>query len=344
MSDVSDGSDDEAHASRQAQPAKKKPGRPRKVIAKKAVPHEGIVSAPSNSAETDDRLLNSYEIMYEQPTMFKKIFSLFGNMSVESIRVLLTKKYMKMYAVDHGGKNQIYVRIHGSRINRFYVSKRIEFGLGSISIQKILKTLNKEHAKICWFIENQYERSKIRIALFNDEMEEASTYTIDLEQLDEYDWGVEDELAKEENYRLKFQLPSKYFKKKIADCISLGEVLKIEKVGHDPLQLNYTFSSGKGDQSTSFGNPFKIGMISTIDEDEIFATSAKMEYLKPLSGTVISDTIHVSACQGEKLIFTALLGQDEYPDSKNKQKRPGTERCEIKVLTEIIDVTRSGEQ
>jgi hypothetical protein len=265
--------------------------------------------------------------------MFKKIFSLFKAMSVENIRIKLEKECIKMYATDHTDNNQIYIKIHCDKMNKYYLSKVLEFGLGPTNIQKILQTLNKDYAKICWFTETQYERSKIKIGLTNDEMEEDSIYTIDLDQIENYDWSVEEELAFENDYPLKFELPSKYFKKKVTDFKLLGEIMKIEKHGDGFLRLSYTFSNNKGDQNTYFKNPAKINLISTIDPDEIFSTSVYLDHIKPLSGCLISDTIHISASIDKKLIFTALLDQDE---KSNKQRVPKSEKCEIKVLTNIV--------
>ena len=316
---------------------KKKPGRPKKYVVKKTVPKLGIVTEPLNNKISDQRLINIFELLYDNPIMFKKIFALLRSMSVESIILRLEKKYIKIYAVDHTVSNQIYIKIYGEQMNRYYVSKILEFGLSPVSIQKILQTLNKDCTKISWFTTSQYERSKIKIGLSNDEMEEDSIYTIDLDNVESYDWEVEDELLLENDYPLKFELPFRYFKKKVTDFKLLGEIMKIEKHGEHPLRLNYNFSNNKGDQSTLFKNPSKINLKSNIHTGEIFSTSVYLDHIKPLAGSLISDTIQISASIDKKLIFTSLLDQDENP---SKEKIAGSERCEIKILTKIVDATK----
>jgi hypothetical protein len=317
-----------------AKSTKKRPGRPKKPITKKTVPKLGIVCEPSNlKAVNDPRLVNIFELLYDNPIMFKKIFTLFKSMFVENIRMRLEKKFIKMYAVDHTDSNQIYIKIYGDKMNRYYTNKVLEFGLGPSNIQKILQTLNKDISKVQWFTNVQYERSKIKIGLSNDEMEEDSIYTVDLDQIDEYNWSIEDEIALEEEYPLKFELPFKYFKKKVTDFKLLGDIMKIEKHGEGPLRLSYNFTNKKGDQNTYYRNPAKLNLCSLIDQGEIFSTSVYLDYIKPLSGSLIADTIHISACVDQKLIFTALLDQDE---KQNKEKVAGTERCQIKVLTKIV--------
>lgn len=321
------------------QPIKKRPGRPKKQVIKKTVPRLGIVSEPSNIKVLDPRLINIFEIVYDNPIMFKKIFALFKSMSVENIRMKLEKEYIKMYAVDHTDSNQIYIKIYGNKMNRYYLNKGFECGLGSTNIQKILQTLSKDCSKIYFFTNVQYERSKIKIGLTNDEIEEDSIYTIDLNQIDEYNWSVENELALETNYPLKFELPFRYFKKKVSDFKLLSEIMKIEKHGDGPLRLSYSFTNNKGDQNTHFRNPAKINLISQIDPDEIFSTSVFLDHIKPLASSLISETIKISACVDQKIIFTSLLDQEE----ANKEKVPGSEKCEIKVITKIVKAKKDSE-
>jgi|GEM_PF-6268151 len=320
---------------------KKKPGRPKKQTNKKTIPKLGIVNEPSNlKTASDPRLINIFELLYDNPIMFKKILTLFKSMSVETIRMKLEQKFIKMYAVDHTENNQIYVKIYGERMNRYYISKELEVGLGLNTIQKILQTLNKDISKVYWFTSSQYERSKIKIGLSNDEIEEDSIYSVDLDQIEEYDWKVEKELELEDDYSLKFELPFKYFKKKVSDFKLLGDIMKIEKHGDGPLRLSYNFTNNKGDQNTYFRSPGKINLQSSIDYGEIFSTSVYLDHIKPLAGSLIAENIRISSSVDQKIIFTALLDQDEAP---NKEKLSGTERCEIKVLTGIVKAKKEND-
>lgn len=312
---------------------KKRPGRPKKKAPKKTIPKLGIVHEPSNAHVTNTGLLNIFEILYDNPIMFKKIFSLFKAMAVENIRIKLEPLFIKFYAVDHSESSQIYIKINGDTMNRYYLEKNLEFGLNPNNIQKILQTLNKDNSKIYIFTQSQYEKSRIKIGLSNDDMEEESIYTIDQEQLEFYAWDIETEIADEIDYPLKFDLPFKYFKKKVTDFKLLGDIMKIEKCGNSSLRLSYNFSNKKGDQNTYYKNPVKINLKSQIAPDEIFSTSVFLDYIKPLAGSLISDNIQISACVDKKLIFTMYLDHDEKP---SKEKITGTERCEIKVITETV--------
>lgn len=313
---------------------KKKPGRPKKEIIKNSLPKLGIVNEPSNASILNSRLINVFEILYDNPIMFKKVFALFKAMSVGDIRIKLEKTFIKMYAIDHTKTNEIYIKIHSDKINRYYTSKTLEFGLNKSNIYKIMQTINKNHSKIYWFTNINDERSKIKIGVSMDDIEDETIYTVDQDQLEEYDWAIENELLLESNYSISFNLPFKYFKKKICDSKLLGQIIKIEKNGADgPLRLSYNFNKGGGDQNTYFKNSAKINLKSKVGPGEIFSTSVYLEKIKPLASTLIADNIHIATTLDKKIIFTILLDHDE---KSNKEKIPDTEKCEIKVLTEIV--------
>src|SRR5208282_3627505 len=114
------------------------------------------------------------------------------------------------------GKSKIYVKIFGSRMNRYYCDEPLEIGFSPTNINKILQTLTKDHGQIIIASNRQYKRSKICIILSNDEMAEDSVYNIEIDNVEPYDWSIEEDLEKEEYYPIKFELPAKYFKKKVS--------------------------------------------------------------------------------------------------------------------------------
>lgn len=335
----SESDDDQTDTSPNNKPKeKKRPGRPKKRPAKVIIARLGIVQEPSNLTVSNPGMLNIFEIVYDNPLMFKKIFALFKAMSVEIIRMKLEPEYVKLYAVDHIGANEIYIRVNGKKMNRYYASKPLEFGLNPNNVQKILQTLNKDNSKIYLYTQAQHERTKIKIGLSNDEIEEESIYTVDQEPLEFYAWAVESALELEPQYSLKFDLPFRYFKKKVTDFKLLGDVMKIEKCGTGNLRLSYNFTNKKGDQNTFYKNATKINLKSDVADDEIFSTSVYLDDVKPLAGSLISDSIRIAACIDKKIIFTMYLDQDEKP---SKEKISGTERCEIKVLTRIVETRKT---
>jgi hypothetical protein len=322
-------------------PEKRNPGRPKKQVIKKVVAKEGIVQLPMNFAlkDTQSSLVNAIEVVYDNPVIFKKIFHLFKVMGVETIRILFDKELIKMYGLDHLKKSSIYVKIFGSRINRYYCEEPLEIGCNTIKANEIMSTLNKDHGQIIIATNRQYKRSKITLILANDPLEEDGVDNIEIDTVEPYDWQIERDLEKEAYYPIKFTVSSKYFKRKISDFNKSCDILRIEKNGHELLNFSYNHSDKRGDHHTYFKNPGKINLISMIEEDEIFSTSVFLEYIKLFSSSLIADDIQISADKENDLIFTAVLDQDEKDNKNNKQKKykiADTERCVIKVITEIV--------
>jgi hypothetical protein len=315
------------------------PGRPRKPVVKKEIRREGVVASPMNAdlEPTQPSMVHVVELIYDNPTMFRKIFHLLKNMEVSQTRILFEKTLVKMYASDHEGKNQVYIKISGNKMNRYYCEERMEIGLNTAVIDDILQTLTKEHSQIIISITRQYRRSKIKITLSNDEIDDDSVYQIEIDGLEPYNWEIEEFLKDEPCYPVRFELPSKYFKKKVADCGKRCNILRIEKTGFENLRFSYNFSDKRGDHDTYLKDSGKINLISSVRKNDIFSTSVWLNHIKRFSSTLISDTVHFSADSERNLIFTIYLDQEEREENKQKKyKIRGTEKCVVKVVTELV--------
>jgi hypothetical protein len=318
---------------------KKRPGRPKKHIEKKVISRDGIVNEPLNKDKelVSPLSVHVVELLYDNPLLLKKIFHLFKTMNVSSIRVLFHYKSVRMYAIDHLEKSQVYIKIFGKKMNRYYCEEPLEISFSPTNIEKISQTFTKDHSQFIIAIDRQYKRSKVCVIVSNDEIDDDSVYKIDTETVDPYDWTIENELKHEISYPIKFELPAKYFKRKVADCGPLCDILRIEKNGGECLRFSYNFKDKHGEHSTYLKNSGKINLISAIEENDIFSTSIYLEHIKHFSSALIAEEIHISADKERNLIFTAYLDQEEKVLSKQKKyKIAGTEKCVIKVITEIV--------
>jgi hypothetical protein len=329
-------------------PEKKKPGRPKKNVVKKTVPKEGIVQVPVNIKleESNPMSVNVLEIVYDNPVMFKKIFHLLKVMAVENVKMSFDAQGIRMYAADHLVKNRIFIQIFGNRINRYYCERPLEFGCLPSRIGEKLAPLTKDHGKIVIATNRQYCRSRITMVLVNDQMDEDGVDNIEVDEAENFEWSVEDVLEKEESYPIKFELPSKHFKKKISDFSRACDILRIEKTGFEYLRFSYNHGDKRGRHDSYFKNSGLINLRSMLEEDDIFSVSVFLEHIKPLASALIADELHISADKKEDLIFTAYLDQEEreVPGKQKKYKVAGTEKCVIKVVTSIVRSKREVEE
>ena len=317
---------------------KKRPGRPRKEISNKVIDCKGIVDEPSNiDLENESpHAVNILELQYENPSMFKKIFSLFKSMEVDgNINVIFDRESVKMYAIDRNKKNKIFINIFGSKMNRYYIDEPLEINISLNNWYKALQTLNKDYTEIVINTNRKNSKSKLKLLLVNDSIGERSEYNIDFILPKECNWEeMEEVIESEKEYPIKFILPYKFFKKKVTDFKLLGDKMLIVIDGKNPLKLSYNFKDRKGTHNTHFIAPEKIELQSTIGADDLFSSTVLLEYIKNLAGANISDNIIISADMKKDLIFTILLDMDEKATSK-KNKIENSEKCQIKIVTPI---------
>jgi len=333
-----------AEAKSKTEPVKRKrPGRPKKKISQDAIPREGIVDMPTNIAE-DERMETTMEMVYSNPELWKKIFNMFKNLSVESVRINFHETGISMISKDHLKKSEVMVDIVGDRLNKYYCEAPTEIGVDQHHILQILQTLKKDHNKITFLSTRQTRRSKLRIELHNATINEDSGYNIDATNVEAYDGTLYEDLEYESEYPISFEFDAKYFKSKVADWARLGEVIKIEKESdpNSPLTINHVFEDKKGDHDTVYKDPKKINLKTDIPEGDLFAVSVLLQHLKPISTSTVSEKIKIAAHESHRLIFTSLL--DQKMDEETNKPIDGTEVCTIKILTEIVDFENSDDE
>lgn len=321
-------------STRSTSSTKKKPGRPRKKRNRKMQEREGIVDKPANYETAEPSQLNTMELLYDNPLMFRKLFMLFKSMAVNDIQMNFEKTHVTIVTQDHKKKSIVYVKINGIHLVRYYCDHPITIGLDPGSVEQIIQQINKDYTTITFVSRKSTERSQITLCLHHGEMESDKIYDIDVVQTNINIEDIEKTLKLEENYPIKFTLPYKFFKKDINDYCGLATRLTIEKHGEGPLYYSYRSKNNKVRHIGPFRNPNKIQLHSTISKDDIFATSFYLADVKSLSSSLISDDITIAADQFNDLIFTAYL--DENEDLNDQDDNSST--CVIKVMTKIINL------
>jgi len=324
---------------------KKRPGRPKKQVPAPLLPKEGIVERPSNThyEDSDPNMVNVLEILYDNPLTWKNIFSLFRAMSSNDIQCAFDRDCVKMHGTDHNNTNEIYVKLFGDRLNRYYCAEPFEILLNVNNFCNVLSTLHKDHTSILISTDVQRRRSSLSMTLRNSVMKENSCYNVNINEGSSVDWAaLEAKLAAEESYPIKFDWPIRYFKKKITDAQSFCEELRIEKNGHEDLCLKFTFQDGRGDNNSSYEDGGLINLISMLGPDDFFTVSVLRSYLQPISKALPAGDVHVAADSERELIFTYLLDPEDREGNGALKKYNvfGTEKGYIKVITNIITLNR----
>jgi len=307
------GSEDEKKRAR-AQPAKKGPGRPRKTPKKEPPPRQGL-----RSKQDENSVL---EFFYSIPTVFKKIINFFKALESAQIQFIFRPAEVILYGEDHFGKSKIRVRFDGTKMHRYYCEKEFEIGLSTSELLKITNKVDKDYTSIVINSKKSNTNKSIDILYWN-ELSIQERHKIELIQ--QYNQLSNDNEFNDEKYQLSFNLPGKYFKKTMTDIKNISDKLNITKEIHGvnlPIYFNY-ISNNKKIQCRHVIKHIngKINVECNMRPNETVRVDLKVEYIKPIASSHISDNIRIYVDENKKLLTKAYIDDDA---------------IEIKTLTEII--------
>ena len=276
----------------QCETKKKKPGRPRKFPIKNSIKKTGISTTPLNSE-------NVVEFVYDTPITLKKVFTLFKSMYITELCIEFKKETLEMTTVDHLKKSFIKVIIHGKCTNFYYCGEVIKIYVNPNNIEKIIQVLDKNYTSIAFVLKSTSSRSILNIIYKND---------VEIDEFREIDLikpnsGFIIPSFSDEGYPIKFTLPCKYFKKLVSDTGVFADILTIEKIGKHPLMFIHTSNDKSVKTRHIVQSDKSINLVSTLSDEEIFSSSVHIEYIKPLSSSILSENISISADNNKNIIF-----------------------------------------
>jgi hypothetical protein len=127
----------------------------------------------------------------------------------------------------------------------------------------------------------------------------------------------------DEDYTIKFQLPSKYFKKTINDIKTMSSQLSITQEDSDsPLVFEYLTNNKKIQSKHTVKDGNKIKLQSDLAAGDSFRIDVKIDHIKPISATQIADEILILVDENKAFMTKAYIDDGA---------------IEIKTLTDIID-------
>jgi hypothetical protein len=303
----------ESKRKKKSEPGKKGPGRPRKNPKKEPIVRKGISKTPSD-------INDHVEVLYDQPLLFKKVFQFFKSLAASQIQVIFRPEDIIFYAKDHHKVSKIRVRIDASKINHYYCRSELDIGISTKEMELILNKIDKDYTTIVILSTVGSTQRNITLILEND-MNIDETHVIDI--TGDYNKMENEDEFTNEKYAVKFELPSKYFKKTINDIKTMSNQLSItQEDAKSPLVFEYTTPNKKTRSKHTVKNSTKIKLESKLDDDDSFRVDIKIDYINPISKAQISDDIMILVDENKPLMTKA------YIDNKT---------IEIKTLTDIID-------
>lgn len=213
-------------------------------------------------------------------------------MSFESKRIIIN-------TIDHLKKSRVKTIINCNGINHYYCENPIKINLNPKSIESVIQVLDKNYTTIAFMLKTATSRSVLNI-IFKNDIHIDEYRELDLTQSSHHN---DECVFDDSNYAVKFKLPGKYFKKFINDINMFSDILTINKIGEAPLTFSYTSKDRTVKSKHIVNDPSLIDLKSTVAEDEIFSSSVQIDYIKPLSGSLLSEHIYISADIHRNMIF-----------------------------------------
>ena len=260
------------------------------------------------------------EFLYDKPLIFKKLWQFFKLLACDKLHLSFMKDCIIIYCHDHHKKSYIRVKINCNEVNHYYCERELDIGLLCKNPELIMSTIDKSYNSILFLSTHDNIQKNIEIVLKN-EIDIEETHKIEL--IGEYDKNNNDKKFLDEDYKIKFKLNGKYFKKMISDIKTFSDILNIRQDDKDEsLMIEYIKHDKKIKSNHVMKNSEAINLRSALTEDETFRTSVKVDYIKPLSSALLAESIEIYADEIKPLKF--IINLDE--------------KCiQICILTEIID-------
>lgn len=296
------------------QPIKKKVGRPRKTPLHAPEPRNGIATDAINPE-------HYVEFYYDNPTIFKKLWNYYKAMAIEKIHISFRSADVIIWGNDHHQKSSMRTCIKASKINHYYCCNNLDIGLICSDLEKVMNAIDRSCTSICIIARRDQLKRYINI-IITTELKIERYYTIEL--IGNYDKLVDEQaFLISDEYPVHFELPSKYFKKMITDIRLFSDQITIR---HDnpggPLIFDYTATDKKIKSEDTVKDGDSISFHSSIQEGEMFRTSFKIDYIRPISAALLGEYIHIFAHESKPLL--CLINIDDYT-------------VDIRVLTDIIN-------
>lgn len=294
------------------QPVKKRPGRPKKRVVTEAIKISGVVDAPN---DPEDKV----EMVYQNPTLFKSIFALLKAYAAKELMMHFKAETIDIAAHDHLDSTSILATIDCSKLVHYYCGEETKVFIKRTEIETILKNLRKVHKRLTFILKTNYT-SHIVIQTENSEMDNRNVYEVELCQINE---RINDVFYNENDYPLNFTLPAKHFKEEINSISQLSTRFSVEKNYGEPLSFSFENHKTKTIMNSPYLNPKKIKLYSSVHDDDIFAVSIKIDYIKPFANTKLGDDVELYVACDKKIMFKTQLDG---------------EVCTVRVYTDIIKI------
>lgn len=274
------------------------PGRPPSKPPAPSLDKKGVVNLPK---DTNNRL----EFVYSDPSIFKSLFVYFKNIKAREIHLRCSPTGLTFFARDHSKTSRIFATIPGEYINWYYCDGTFWLGINRDNIEKIFSSIDKTFFKIV-LIQSYDDINSLNIIFKDSEIEKECNYKITLSSyMEDPDLYDSENVLNSEDFLIEFTLTAKQFKKTINDASNYSETITFEKISDNPLQLTYARSNITYNEV--YRSSEKIGLKSNVDTNSTFRATIKLNNIKSLASSMVTDEIRILCRSDEDILFRSVI-------------------------------------
>lgn len=274
------------------------PGRPPSKPPAPFLDKKGIVTEPKDPN-------NRIEFVYSDPSIFKSLFMYFKNIKAREIHLRCNPTGLTFFTRDHSKTSRIFATISGENVNWYYCKSTYWLGINRDNIEKVFSSIDKTFFKII-ILQTNDDINSLTIIFKDSEIDKECNYKIMLSSYSEDEELYEAEKVLNSNdFLIEFCLTAKQFKKTINDASNYSETITFEKISTNPLQLTYAKSNIL--YTEIYKSADKISLNSNVLTNNIFRATIKLNNIKSLASSLITDEIHILCRTDDDILFKSVV-------------------------------------
>lgn len=282
--------------------AKRGPGRPPSKPPAPPLDRLGVVASPNDPA-------NRLEFVYEDPTIFKTLFTFFKNVKASNIHLRCNPAGLTFFAHDLSKKSRIVAHIAGEQVNWHYCEGEFWLGINRKHMEAMFASISKSFCKVT-IVQTHDETESLsfiykKLVLSSEKCYKMalSSYALSQELIDAELSLTPEALAANP---IEFELDAKQFKQSISDAIMYSNTLTVEKIGSYPLQ--FTYAKPSIIYHEVFRDSDAIKLRTDINEaGTTFRCTMNLENIKPLATSMVTDTVRILCREEGDILFRSAI-------------------------------------
>jgi len=280
------------------------PGRPSTKQPPPPLEKKGIVQQPLDAN-------NRLEFVYEEPTIFKQLFTYFKNIKARDIHLRCARDGLTFFTRDHARTSRVVAAISGHYVNWHYAEGEFRLGISRENVDNMFKAIDKSFFKIT-IMQTHDDKESLTFVFKDGDIDKDCIYKIPLSafEYDEELFDADKEIdarALSGLFPVSFALTAKQFKKSINDASAYSDSITYEKIGLQPLQMTYT--TPEAVYNEVYRSDDKIQLKSSVPSGRTFRVTITTTNIKSLASSMVTNDVRICCREGADMLFRSAIDE-----------------------------------